>query len=254
MWYNGDAGGGEHPERGYLCRHNTAPNSIIAESCEIFKMRMRKKKHSAERIGACAELLIQDPLSFGGNAAAVFADKKPLLLEIGCGKGDFAVGLSAKFPEYNIIALERVPDVAMFALEKAMATRDNRLDNLRFIIGNAEYLYDWFAPSTFDRVYINFCDPWPKARHAKRRLPSRQFLQRFKLILKDDGVIEFKTDNNDLFDFALEEIEPGGFVAAAVTRDLHNDEKMNEGNIMTEYEEKFSSRGNNINKYILKKA
>ena len=208
-------------------------------------MRMRKKKHSAERIGACAELLIQDPLSFGGNAAAVFAEKKPLLLEIGCGKGDFAVGLSAKFPAYNIIALERVPDVAMFALEKAMATKDARPDNLRFIIGNAEYLYDWFAPSAFDRVYINFCDPWPQKGYHKRRLTAPAFLDMYARLLVPGGELHFKTDNTDLFDWSVDTFRAYGLDELFYTRDLHNSDKKDD-NIVTEYEKHFSDLGQNI--------
>ena len=108
-----------------------------------------------------------------------------------------------------------------------------------------------FAREEVDRIYLNFSDPWPKDRHAKRRLPSRQFLERYDRILEKDGRIEFKTDNMDLFDFALEEIAPGGWQLEAVTRDLHHDETMFAGNIMTEYEEKFSSLGNPIYKYII---
>jgi len=102
-----------------------------------------------------------------------------------------------------------------------------------------------------DKIYLNFSDPWPKDRHAKRRLPSRQFLARFDQILKKEGNLEFKTDNRDLFDFAVEEVEPAGWKIDGITYDLHHDEVMNQGNIMTEYEEKFSSMGNPIYKYII---
>ena len=140
-------------------------------------------------------------------------------------------------------------------IRKAAARQDKLgLPNLRFICENARFLPSWFGPGEVGRIYINFPDPWPKDRHAKRRLPSRQFLERFSHILKDDGQIEFKTDNKDLFAFALEEITPGGFELIEVTHDLHNDEKMNIGNIMTEYEAKFSALGNPICKYIIRKA
>ena len=210
-------------------------------------MRMRKKKHSAERIDACAGLLVKDPLSFGGNAAAVFAEKKPLYLEIGCGKGDFAVGLSRKFPDVNIIALERVPDVAMFALEKAKAALDegSRPDNLRFIIGNAEYLYDWFAPSTFDRIHINFCDPWPQKGYHKRRLTAPAFLDMYARLLVPGGELHFKTDNEDLFDWSVETFRTYGLGELFYTRDLHNSDKKDD-NIVTEYEKHFSDMGMNI--------
>ena len=114
-----------------------------------------------------------------------------------------------------------------------------------------ENITDVFAPSEVGKIYLNFSDPWPKDRHAKRRLPSREFLERYDKILKKDGVVEFKTDNKDLFQFALDEVEPAGWNLDAVTYDLHHDETMNEGNVMTEYEEKFSSIGNPIYKYIV---
>lgn len=140
-------------------------------------MRMRKKKHSAERIEACAPLLLRlapDDKAFSEKTAAevscaIFGRELPLELEIGCGKGDFAVGVSAARPQSGIIALERVADVAVTALEKAVAAADTRPDNLRFIIGNAQSLEGWFPDNTFSRIYINFCDPWPKKGYAKRR-------------------------------------------------------------------------------------
>ena len=125
------------------------------------------------------------------------------------------------------------------------------LSNLKFIRMDAEEITDVFATGEVDRIYLNFSDPWPKDRHAKRRLPSRQFLIRYDEILKKDGRIEFKTDNRDLFDFAVEELPEAGFCAEVLTYDLHADEKLMEGNIMTEYEEKFSAAGNPICKYII---
>ena len=127
------------------------------------------------------------------------------------------------------------------------------LNNLKFILLDAKDIAEVFDKGEVDRIYLNFSDPWPKDRHAKRRLPSRQFLARFDQILKADGVIEFKTDNKDLFAFAEEEVEPAGWKILEITYDLHNDEKMVQGNIMTEYEEKFSSMGNPIYKYIIRR-
>ena len=128
---------------------------------------------------------------------------------------------------------------------------ENELKNLYFLRFDAEYIEEIFEKDEIGRIYLNFSDPWPKDRHAKRRLPSRQFLARFDKILKKDGNLEFKTDNRDLFDFAVEEVEPAGWKTDAITYDLHHDEKMNQGNVMTEYEEKFSSKGNPIYKYII---
>ena len=125
------------------------------------------------------------------------------------------------------------------------------LPNLKFLCVDARLLPDIFEEGEVDHIYLNFSDPWPKDRHAKRRLPSRQFLVRFDKVLKKDGRISFKTDNRDLFDFALEELEPAGWKAEVVTYDLHADEVLCAGNVMTEYEEKFSSKGNPICKYII---
>ena len=132
-------------------------------------MRMRKKKHGAERIEACAELLIRDISSMKEGFSPIFPEEKPVHLEIGCGKGNFAVGMAKKYPEVNFIAMERVADVCCIALEKAMADRDARSsDNLRFLIGDAKTLMENVKEHSLDCIYLNFSDPWPKAGHAKR--------------------------------------------------------------------------------------
>lgn len=209
-------------------------------------MRMRKKKHGAERIAACAEILIENPVSLKDDPYAPFADKDKLLcLEIGCGKGNFAVGTAAAEHDINLISMEKVPDVCCIALEKAMACRETRPDNLRFIIGDAAELEEWFPPHSLDRIYLNFSDPWPKAGHAKRRLTHRGFLARYKNLLKAGGVLIFKTDNAGLFDFTLEEFEAFGLEILWQTRDLHNSERA-ATNVMTEYEKNFSEKGFSI--------
>lgn len=215
-------------------------------------MRMRKKKHGEERINACAELLIADPSVLMVDPASPFSDKsKGLCLEIGCGKGNFAVGTAKARPEENLIAMEKVPDVCCVALEKAMACKDDRPDNLRFIIGNADNLNEWFPEHCLDRIYLNFSDPWPKAGHAKRRLTHRIFLERYKRVLKEDGRLIFKTDNVGLFDFSLESFEEFGCTVEWMTRDLHNSERA-EGNVMTEYEKNWSEKGYTINSAIVR--
>ena len=138
--------------------------------------------------------------------------------------------------------------VLLRALQKMDA---EPLPNLMFLCIDARLLPDIFDEGEVDHIYLNFSDPWPKDRHAKRRLPSRQFLARFDKVLKKDGRISFKTDNKALFDFALEELEPAGWKAEVVTYDLHADKVLCAGNIMTEYEEKFSSKGNPICKYVI---
>ena len=205
-------------------------------------MRARKKKHGAERIAACAHLLIADPTVLQNDPQSPFAVQRPLHLEIGCGKGNFACGTAAAHPEINLIAMERVPDVACLALEKAERCREERPDNLRFLIGNAENLTEWFAPHSIDCLYLNFSDPWPKAGHAKRRLTHRLFLERYQTVLKKGGVLRFKTDNVGLFDFSLEQFAEMGLTVTDMTRDLHNS-PLCEGNVMTEYEKNFSEKG-----------
>lgn len=206
-------------------------------------MRARKKKHGAERIAACAHLLIEDPTVLKDDPSTPFTDKdKPLHLEIGCGKGNFACGMAAKNPDVNFIAMERVSDVACLALEKAEAAKETRPDNLRFLIGNAENLTEWLPPHSIDCLYLNFSDPWPKAGHAKRRLTHRVFLERYQTVLKKGGVLRFKTDNVGLFDFSLEQFAEMGLDMTDLTRDLHNS-PLNEGNVMTEYEKAWSEKG-----------
>ena len=172
-------------------------------------MRARKKKHGAERIAACSALLIEHPETLNGDPGAAFPERRPVHLEIGCGKGNFACGMAAAHPEINLIAMERVADVACLALEKARDCADTRPDNLRFLIGNAEAITEWFAPHSIACIYLNFSDPWPKKGHAKRRLTHRLFLERYRQVLAPGGVLRFKTDNVGLFDFSLEEHEIG---------------------------------------------
>jgi len=205
-------------------------------------MRVRKKKNGAARIAACKELLIEEVEQLKSNPQYAFGEEKPLYIEIGCGKGNFACGISAAHPESNFIAMEKVADVACLALEKAKARSDERPDNLRFIIGDAKNLSEWFPDSCADGIYLNFSDPWPKAGHAKRRLTYRTFLELYRKLLKDGGVLVLKTDNVGLFDFSLDEFEACGLEVVWFTRDLHNSE-YNEGNVMTEYEANFSSQG-----------
>ena len=205
-------------------------------------MRVRKKKNGAARIAACSDLLIENVELLKEDPQYAFGEKRPLYIEIGCGKGNFACGQAAANREVNFIAMEKVADVACLALEKAKSRADERPDNLRFIIGDAKNLSEWFPDSCADGIYLNFSDPWPKAGHAKRRLTYRTFLELYRKLLKDGGALVLKTDNVGLFDFSLEEFEACGLEVEWFTRDLHNSE-YNEGNVMTEYEANFSSQG-----------
>ena len=205
-------------------------------------MRMRKKKNGAARIDACRDLLIENTAKLSEDPQFAFSAERPLYIEIGCGKGNFACGMSAGNPDRNFIAMERVADVACLALEKAKVCADERPDNLRFLIGDAKNLTEWFPAQSADGIYLNFSDPWPKAGHAKRRLTHRGFLELYRRVLKPDGKLYLKTDNRGLFEFSLEEFAAAGLVTEWLTRDLHNSDRA-EGNVMTEYEANFSSKG-----------
>ena len=215
-------------------------------------MRVRKKKNGAQRIEACSELLIGAPELLAEPSDNFENKDRPLHLEIGCGKGNFAVGMARKFPEYNFIALEKVADVCCVALEKAKNDHGFAVsDNLRFFIGDAKILSESMKPHSVDCIYLNFSDPWPKKGHAKRRLTHVNYLKRYKHILKDGGELIFKTDNVGLFDFSLEQFEEFGLELVWSTRDLHNSDRA-EGNVVTEYEKNFSGKGFTINSAIVK--
>lgn len=206
-------------------------------------MRMRKKKHGAQRLEACGEILLSKPSKPIAASGEIFGRDGELRLEIGCGKGGFACGMSEKYPDANFIALERVDDVMVVAVEKAMLAKERRsTDNLRFMIARAEDLSEIFEKSSVDVIYLNFSDPWPKKGHAKRRLTYRTFLTSYFSILKAGGKLCFKTDNRGLFDFTLEELDALGVSCDYVTYDLHSSEYASD-NVMTEYETNFSSQG-----------
>ncbi len=208
-------------------------------------MRMRKKKHGAERLAACGELLLARPEAPIASAEEVFARKGELYLEIGCGKGGFACGMAEKHKESFFIAMEKVSDVLVLAAEKAVRMQDKRPDNLRFINGDARDLTAWFAEGSLDGIYLNFSDPWPKAGHAKRRLTHRAFLATYFTLLKPLGVLAVKTDNEGLFAFTREELSSLGYTPEFLTDDLHASEAAAE-NVMTEYERAFSEQGMKI--------
>lgn len=173
-------------------------------------------------------------------------EEGPVFLEIGAGKGGFACEMASRNPEASYFAMERVSDCVVLAAELAKATRERRGDNLLFVVDTADNLTNLFADGTVDRIFLNFSDPWSKKGYAKRRLTHRRYLAVYLNLLKDGGVLRFKTDNVGLFDFSLEEIEAIGLKCRIVTRDLHSS-PYNEGNVMTEYETAFSSAGVPIN-------
>lgn len=213
-------------------------------------MRLKHVKGAEEYI-ASSKYVVQDYKDHKGKWKELFENDKPIHIEIGMGKGQFIMELASRNPDINYVGIEKYSSVLIRAVQKK---EELDLPNLTFVLMDATEITEVFDNGEVGKIYLNFSDPWPKDRHAKRRLPSRQFLQRFSQILSDEGDIEFKTDNTDLFEFALEEIEPGGFELLKVTHDLHRDEEMSKGNIMTEYEEKFSKLGNKICKYIIRKS
>ena len=177
-----------------------------------------------------------------------FENDHPIHIEIGMGKGQFLLELARRDPEINFIGIERYSSVLVHPVRKLEALAP--LHNIVLLRMDAERLTEVFAPGEVNRIYLNFSDPWPKDRHAKRRLPGRVFLGRYEQVLVPGGLVEFKTDNRGLFDFALEEAKEAGWTIDACTYDLHHDPVMNEGNIMTEYETRFSELGNPIFKLI----
>lgn len=211
-------------------------------------MRLRNIPAAAPAVEA-SPWCVKDAPSHRGHWNELFEKEQPLHMEIGMGKGQFIMQLAAAHPEVNYIGMERYDSVLYRALQKF---NENPLPNLRFLCEDAARLPEFFTPGELAQIYLNFSDPWPKDRHAKRRLTSRQFLERYDAVLAPGGSIEFKTDNVGLFDFSLAEAETAGWTLEACTRDLHHDPDMNRGNIMTEYEERFSGKGNPICKLILR--
>lgn len=207
-------------------------------------MRMRKKKHGEERLLQCSEYLYNhdgEPLT--DPSATVFGKDAKVYLEIGAGKGGFAAGMTKQNPEVAYFAMEKVTDCVVLAAERA---KREGITNLRFVNDTADNLTKIFAKGTVDAIFLNFSDPWSKKGYAKRRLTHARYLAVYMELLKDGGILRFKTDNVGLFDFSLEQLEEVGLPLNKMTRDLHASE-WNEGNVVTEYEAAFSSQGVKIN-------
>lgn len=190
---------------------------------------------------ACAAYWFEVPVANRGNwrQACGMPDDAPLFLELGCGKGRFAIETGRRNPEVCFIALEKEESVILAAIE---AARAEGLTNVFFLCADVVLLNNYFAPGEIDRIYINFCDPWSRKNKPKRRLTYREYLKTYQTLLKPDGQIHFKTDDERLFLFSLEEFEIVGLQVCAVTDDLHNS-PWNDQNIRTEFEEKFAGQG-----------
>lgn len=207
-------------------------------------MRMRKKPNLPARMERCSALLISDPAGMRGRWRELYPAAREVRLEIGCGKGRFSAETAEGNPDVLYIALERVPDAMIVAMERCQA---KGLSNIFFIDGDAALLRDCFAPGEVDLLYINFCDPWPGTKHARRRLTHEQFLVLYRGILSEGGQLHFKSDNHDLFEWSLFQFPKAGFDLSEVTRDLHG---AGVQGVMTDYEEKFHRMGTPINRCV----
>lgn len=205
-------------------------------------MRLRKKPWVAQALTGFSDIVLQHPAEdLKGKWHSLFAADRPLHVELGTGKGKFIAGMAELVGQTNFVGLEAQQDVLYYAAEKI---RDKALLNVRLLVFNAAEIESLFAPGEVDRLYINFCDPWPKNRHAKRRLTHAGFLEKYRTVLKPGGQLWFKTDNRPLFEFSLEQFSEFGLQLANISYDLHNSGFA--GNVMTEYETKFSSLGQPI--------
>ena len=215
-------------------------------------MRMRRKKNLDERIEACREVMLymqcqnehaNDPLSeeFFADSKKSFGNENPLFLEIGCGKGGFAIEFAKQNPDINLIAVEKTPNVLITGMEEQMKLK---LPNLKFCLGQAEYLEHLFHDGTIDRIFLNFSCPFPKKSYAIHRLTHARFLEIYRKVMKENAEIHQKTDNMHFFEFSLEQLSNNGFPLKNISLDLHNSGF--EGNIMTEYEKRFTDLGQPI--------
>lgn len=208
-------------------------------------MRLRNIKGASEAM-LKSPFVVQDYAQMRGRWAEYFKNSNPIHVELGMGKGKFITTLALQNPDINYVGVEKYSSVLIRGVEKQ---EQLRLPNLVFLRMDAEQVVDVFAKGEVTKIYLNFSDPWPKDRHAKRRLTSVQFMNLYNIILAPDGSVEFKTDNVDLFEFSLESIQQAGWQIPFVTRDLHHSD-MAEGNVMTEYEERFTEQGNAICKLV----
>ena len=211
-------------------------------------MRMRKRANLDARMARCAALLVAEPAALRGHWLERFPGYARLYVELGCGKGRFTADTAGALPDTLYIAVERVPDAMILAMEK-IARRE--LENVRFLDADAKLLDTMFAPGEADRIYINFCDPWPKSRDAKLRLTAPAFLRRYADVLKPGGQIHFKTDNTPLFDWSAAQLEAEGWALSELTHDLHANGPVG---VMTDYEAKFYEQGLRINRLVATKT
>lgn len=204
-------------------------------------MRLRHKPWAKEKLQQHSEIVIADPEAHSGNWKKLYPEGNGLHVEIGTGKGQFITGMAERHPSVLFVGIELMESVIVSALDKVLETE---VENVRLLNRNASDLPQFFAENEVDRIYLNFSDPWPKNRHEKRRLTYRSFLSMYEKVLKTGGEIHLKTDNRGLFEYSLESFREYGLEVANISWDLNKSGF--EGNVMTEYEQKFSERGQPI--------
>ncbi len=207
-------------------------------------MRVRNKTWAEPLIEAHPELMVTDPLQNKGNWQERFKEKQPIQIEIGMGKGQFIIQMALKYPHINFIGIEIQHSVGAIALKNALK---EKLPNLQLVLADGANLDEYFDNGEIKRIYLNFSDPWPKKRHEKRRLTYKSFLHVYQEILVEHGALELKTDNQGLFEYSLVSLNNYGFVLENVFLDLHHSDEALE-NVETEYEHKFSEKGQRIYK------
>ncbi|RZI48597.1 tRNA (guanosine(46)-N7)-methyltransferase TrmB [Lactococcus kimchii] len=203
-------------------------------------MRVRNRKGAGEMLAENAHIVVENPADFKGRWSERFGNHHPIHIEVGCGKGAFITGMAALHPEINYIAIDMQLSVLSYALDKAI---EAGLPNVQMMLVDGASLSEYFEDGEIDQVYLNFSDPWPKGRHEKRRLTYKSFLETYEKILRSEGEIHFKTDNRGLFEYSLVSLANYGMELKKVWLDLHQDEAFAPLNVMTEYEQKFSKKG-----------
>jgi len=211
-------------------------------------MRMRKKPNLLPRMERASAVLAAEPETLRGEWRTLLPGCAGVQLELGCGKGRFTAETAANAPDTLLVAVEKVPDAMVMAMERAI---EKGLHNVKFIDRDAALLPELFAPGEVERIYLNFCDPWPKSRDAKHRLTAPGFLRLYADVLAPGGALWFKTDNKPLFDWSLEQFTAEGWALSEVTNDLHENGICG---VMTDYEAKFHSQGVKINRLVATKT
>ncbi len=208
-------------------------------------MRMRHKPYAVDNMLEYPDLVLFKPILYKGKWAEQFGNSNPIYVELGMGRGQFITTNANKNPNINYIGIEKKNEVALIAMQRALSN-DTPIQNLKILPTNIDFITEIFGEGEIDTLYINFCDPWPKERHAKRRLTHKKFLNVYRNLLKPGAEIIFKTDNRELFDFSIEEFQESSYEIIEITYDLHKLEDPD--NVMTEYEKKFSEMGVKINR------